>query len=410
MCSLRFTQRISFRQVTSLILLCALLSGCGSGLKLVGGNPVVPPSTMLTFALPVLLGTNGSNPASIAIADFNGDGKLDIAVSNFFSNTISIFINRGTGIFNSPILVPVTITDSIGAIAVGDFNEDGKPDLVVGTISGPQADIVLLNTGNGTFAQQAPIPNSFGFFQAVAVDLNGDGHLDLVRCGNAFVSVSLGKGDGTFSASVDLTLSPNTAGPVQGLVVKDFNGDGKLDVVAVQPTTVVGNNFTQGNLLFFAGNGDGTFKIGTSTPLGLGELVSIVAGDFSGDGKQDVVVGTAVSALLLPGNGDGTFGKSVLVVNPSGSTATNFVELATADFDVDGKPDVIATNSGSGTETLVLNNALGVFPPPANTSYTFNLIAGVAAIAVGDFSGDGLPDFVTVNNVTNQISIILSQK
>ena len=408
--NLRSTQRISFRYVTSLVLICAVFSGCASDLKLVGGNPVVPIQTMLTFALPVLLGTNGSNPASIAVADFNGDGKLDIAVSNFFSNTVSIFINRGTGIFNNPILVPVNIPNGLGAIAVGDFNEDGKPDLVVGTISGQQADIVLLNTGNGTFSQQSPIPNSAGFFQAIAVDLNGDGHLDLVRCGNAFISVSLGKGDGTFSPSVNLTLSPNTAGPVEGLVVKDFNGDGKLDVVAVQPTTVVGNNFTQGNLLFFSGNGDGTFKAGTSTPLGFGVLVSIVAGDFNGDGKQDVVVGTANSAALLPGNGDGTFGKSVFVVNPVGSTTAGFVELATADFDVDGKPDVIATNSASGAETLVLNSGLGIFPPPANTSYTFNLIAGVAAIAVSDFNGDGLPDFVTANNQTNQISIILSVK
>src|SRR5262245_8432038 len=102
--------------------------------------------------------SGGTHPKGIVMADFNGDGKLDVAISNFDQNTIAVFLNNGEGIFAPPITVPIitpvnlnaSLGLNVGSLAVGDFNEDGKPDLVVSTIAGSQASIVLLGNGDGT--------------------------------------------------------------------------------------------------------------------------------------------------------------------------------------------------------------------------------------------------------------------
>ncbi len=107
----------------------------------------------------------GAGSASIALADFNGDGKPDVAVSNYASNTISVFLNNGDGSFGSPVITTVNPLGALGlgAIASGDFNADGKMDLIVATIADPSQTWMLLGNGDGTFRQAAPVPNSGGF-------------------------------------------------------------------------------------------------------------------------------------------------------------------------------------------------------------------------------------------------------
>ena len=147
----------------------------------------------------------GAGSASIALADFNGDGKPDVAVSNYASNTISVFLNNGDGSFGSPVITTVNPLGALGlgAIASGDFNADGKMDLIVATIAGPQSDIVLLGKGDGTFRQAAPVPNSGGFILGASARLDGDKHLDLVTVSDG-IAIALGNGDGTFSGATGL--------------------------------------------------------------------------------------------------------------------------------------------------------------------------------------------------------------
>ncbi len=346
----------------------------------------------------------------MVVADFNGDGKLDIAVSNFDSKTIAIFLNKGDGTFQNPIVSPVQISAvGLGPLAVGDFNEDGKPDLVVATIAGLQADIVLLGNGDGTFRQLSPIPASFGFFHARVVDLNGDGHQDLVTGNNGGISVFLGNGDGTFSAPSTLPTASFPSAYL-GIVVGDFNGDKKLDIVACDP----GSSFPPtpaGTLVFYAGNGDGTFRAPTAVSLPPSLPSALSSADFNGDGKLDLMIGYPNIAGVGLGNGDGTFqtGNLLSVYSTSDFVLTGGMALQTADFNLDGKPDAVVGDYHLGVLTILLNDGIGKLTP-AGTQFQFTLAPGINEIAVGDLNGDGLPDVVVSNPLTNQISIILSQK
>jgi FG-GAP-like repeat len=394
-----------FLRIAGVPCLAALLIGCGGG----GGGdgvttqPTGPGPGSLSFAARVDLPTEGIKPGSVVIGDFNGDGKQDIAVSNFMSNTVAVFLNQGDGTFGTPVLTSVNIADGLGTMVAGDFDEDGKLDLIVGTISGLQADIVLLGNGDGTFDQQPAIPNTFGFLSGQVADLNGDGHKDVVTGGNGFVAVLLGDGHGGFTASM-LPSAANPPGAFFGIAVADFNGDQKLDIVAADLLN---------GLVFFAGNGNGTFQAPISAGTPFVPIDSLASGDFNGDGKVDILMGVNDAAFIGPGNGNGTFqtamGSTIGVYGGDNTTAGNGVLVRTADLNVDGKPDAIAADYDGGTLAVVLNGALGTLPP-APGSYEFTIAPGLNAIATGDLNGDGLPDIVVTNGEANQISIFLSQK
>ena len=354
------------------------------------------------------------HPKGVVVADFNGDGKPDIAVSNFDTNTVAVFLNDGLGNFAAPIVTTVQLTSSlglnVGSLVVGDFNEDGKADLVVATIAGSPVSIVLLGNGDGTFRQQAPIPNSFGFLRAKVADLNGDGHQDLVFAENGNISVSMGKGDGTFSSTTALQ-SGSSPGTYFGLAVADFNGDGKLDIAASDFGSGTGGF---GTLVFYAGNGDGTFANPSAVTLAIASFPgSLASGDFNSDGKQDLLIGFPNTALISFGNGDGTFNLAQnsleFVYSDNFQTpTTNSVTVFATQLTTGGKFDAVVSDFNTGTLQIALNSALGQFPPNPGI-FSFALAPGLVDIAAGDLNGDGVLDVVVINYQTSEVDIVLSK-
>src|SRR5437879_6335637 len=336
-----------------------------------------------TFQAPVTFGAgSGASPgaSSMAVGDFNADGKLDLAVANSSSNNVSVLLGNGDGTFQAPL----TFGPGSGAssVAVGDFNADGKLDLVV-TV-GSAGVSVFLGNGDGTF--QAAVTYAAGNSPyAVAVgDFNADGKVDLAIA-NGAVSVLLGNGDGTFQTTA-LTFSAGS-GP-SSMAVGDFNADGRLDL-AVANFDAATVSVLLGNASAVLGGGDGTFQAAPTYAAGTNPLV-VTEGDFNRDGTPDLVVANSGSdsVSVLLGNGDGTFQTASAFAAGTGPES-----VAVGDFNRDGVLDLAVANRDSGdigrdTVSVLLGNGDGTFQAPAS----FAVGNGAASVVVGDFNGDGVPD------------------
>jgi hypothetical protein len=328
---------------------------------------------------------NGNS--SLAMGDVNGDGKLDLIVTD--TGHVGVLLGNGDGTFAAAVSYPVAVAQPIYATSVfqavelADLNGDGRLDLVV-LNSGLS---VLLNNGDGTFGAAAGYPAGGDPGQVAIGDLTGDGRLDLAvtNPGSGVVSLLINNGDGTFAAPAALT-APYPA----GVAAVDLNGDGKLDlaVLCQQTGPVLPPTSYDGSLSVFLGHGDGAFD----PPLGLqltgDHFAGIAAGDLDGDGKPDLVVAERQIQNdyfdVLIGHGDGTFVPAVAYAG-SGESVTM------ADLDGDGKPDLVFT-PGLWTR---LNNGDGTFAPSRG-------FAGeVVRVRVGDVSGDGKPDLAVVDRYPN---------
>lgn len=317
----------------------------------------------------------GMTTVSVAAADFNGDGKPDLAVPNRDFNTVNILLGDGHGAFGS-ILDNLTQVVPPTQVIAGDFNGDGKLDLSFALQSSGSVGVILGN-GDGSF-QPALLDNAPGGGLSIATgDFNGDGKLDVA----AFVGselnnmqILLGNGDGTFRPRLTFAVSNNPGQVLTG----DFNGDGKLDLLAV------GFGFD-----VMLGNGDGTFQSAMSFPslLSSGALVA----DFNADKKLDLAVISAGSNTLtiFLGNGDGTFKPGV-----GYATGSAPVAIAAADFNGDGKLDLAVANAGDNTVSVFIGNGDGTFQPHVD----FPAIQSLRSLTAGDFDGDGKTDLMTAGN------------
>jgi hypothetical protein len=389
----------------------------------VGGSPV----TIVTS--PATIGS------TFAVGDLNGDGKADLVyldynlfeinpITNNQQGYTGIFyfvsLSNGDGTFQAPVpyvvpqIAPTSgydITLTADSIHIGDFNHDGKPDLIFNftDLTGPnstylQGFIVLPGNGDGTFG--APIitytynsttapSNATGSIPIIAnaVDINGDGNLDLVAFSGSFVvtngtgvttaklQIYLGKGDGTFATTPTV---PVTSAKLASATVADFNGDGKLDLACLGEDAN-----TQGQLFIALGKGDGTFAAPTTLLLQGGDVVpesGLAAADFDGDGKIDLAYLDSESfSGIFYGKGDGTF-TSVPIDNGQvapkdlvnlfiGSSAGTIA----LDLNKDGHPDIINGNA----ILLSLYGSATTTPPPSLFATTTALTSSASSITTG---------------------------
>ena len=343
------------------------------------------------FASPATIAT-GTSPASVVVGDFNHDGRLDAAISNSGSANVSIRLGDGNGGFVPGGDFPAETLPL--SIAIGDFNRDGNADLAVTNFT-TQSYSILLGDGLGAFttANYQLTPQFSGQFSYVAVgDINGDGKEDLVISNASSIALYalLGVGDGTFgppSVPIIATFLKSF-----GVVIADFNRDGKLDVAAAD------NNST--NVAVSLGNGTGTFAPKVNYFSGTFPY-QVATGDFNGDGNPDLVVANSGSddVAVLMGIGDGTFAPAV-----SYAAGRQPLGVRVADFDVDGKVDLVVNNQVSNNVSILRGNGDGTF--------AFAVPYGVGnspySVATGDFNRDGRPDLVVANNASNNASILLN--
>lgn len=337
----------------------------------------------------------GDTPINVVVGDFNGDGRMDLAVSDQVGGgAAGVLLGNGNGTFGAP--THFSVGGGTSNLIAGDFNGDGKLDLAVAIGGNVDSVGVLLGNGDGTFGFPAYISVDDEPFGLAAGDFNGDGKLDLAVTSNFTNAVKIlhGNGDGTFTAGATYAVQRAV-----GIAAADVNGDGKLDLVAAK----FGSGSDSTSIALLLGNGDGTFNL--SSLDGGHDPLYVALADFNGDGNLDIAVSNNIvnssTVSVLLGNGNGTFGpRQAFSTNGSNSNG-----LVTADFNGDGKADLGVANNLSANVSVLIGNGDGTFGSPEQAAVGSH----PQGLATGDFNGDGAPDLATANRDSANVSVLLNQ-
>jgi hypothetical protein len=338
----------------------------------------------------------GTRPISVTTADFNGDGNLDLVVANQDTDNLSVLLGRGDGTFLPAVnyaAAPYPIF-----VTTGDFNGDGKIDIAtinLGDSTGTcKCVAIFLGNGDGTF-QEPPIittPSVEPFAIGVG-NFDTSGHLDLAVAEyfgtTDQVEILLGNGDGTFRFG---SVYPVCCVP-SSIAVADFNGDHRSDLAVAE--------FEGIGIGLLLGNGDGTFRQAPDLPSSF--PLWVTAADVNGDGTQDLVSSNLLSPFsgvnVFTGNGDGTFQAGVYY--PDGGTNTGQINryVTVADVNNDGKPDIITPDSGTSDVIVLLNTGVVSFSPTTPVTFPTQLIGTTSAPMTATLTNNGTTT-LTISSVT----------
>jgi hypothetical protein len=427
----------SLRFVSSFVIWFAVLP-----IVLVAANPVAYASSAPLIFLPAVdYYSGGENGVSVAMADVNGDGKPDMVVASFCASAsnctdlfgpggVSVLLGNGDGTFQPPVTYSSGGYDA-SSVAIADVNGDGKLDVVVvnqcqssssciGSVS------VLFGNGDGTFQPPVSYSTAGDNPESVAIaDLNGDGHPDLVvsnlcpaggNCNSATVegqiSVFIGNGDGTFQPAAVYSSDGYIA---ESVAIGDVNGDGKQDVLVVNSCGAYECSPTTGGVGVLLGSSGGILQGNGAFGTGGSFAIAVAIMDVNGDGHPDLLVadqclGASCSepgdASVLLGNGDGSFQPAVSY-NVALRQPTS---IATADVNGDGHPDLLVAGDGvSGAVGVLIGNGDGTFQLP-NYYYSTGGNQAPGQIVMHDVNGDGRPDLIVINGgvASNNVAVLLN--
>ena len=391
----------------------ALLLLSTLGLTLILASGVAWAASSVTFALaqgspfPV-----GAAPAATTAADFDGDGKKDLAVANPASDNVSVLLNKGdgTGSFGAATNFPAG--DYPNVITSANLNGDSHPDLAVTNYLSDNVS-VLLGTGTGSFGAATNFPAGDTPYGITSLNFNHlvDSHPDLAvtNYNSNNVSVLLGTGTGSFGAATNFPAGQNDGNHPAGLTSASLNsnpggGDSHPDLAVTNySASTSGSPNTAGNTIsqLF---GDGMGGLRFVNTLGVGtNPINITSADLTGDGYPDLAVANFGSddVTVLPGDSNGG-------VSPGGGTfdvGTEPFGITSADFGNDGNPDLAVANAGSDNVSVLENDGMGSFGAATNFA-----AGGTSpnSITSADFNGDGKPDLATSNQISDNASVLLN--
>ncbi|CAF1361048.1 unnamed protein product [Adineta steineri] len=339
-----------------------------------------------------------SGPVSVAVADFDNDNKLDIVVANSETNNIGIFFDYGDDTFLIQITYSTGDNSQPYAVTIGDFNNDKQPDIVVAN-SGTNNIGIFLNYGNGTFSSQTNYSTGNGSmpYDVAAGDFNNDEQLDIavVNYYGCNIGIFLGYGNGTFSSQQ--THSTGNQSNPRSIDLGDFNNDSRLDIAVV--------NYWSGNMGVFVGYGNGTFadQITYSVPFATGPY-TITIGDVNNDKHQDIIITMFFSQniLIFFGYGNGTFVKGNTYSTGSGSQP---LSVAIGDLNNDNRLDIFVSNCVTDNVAVFIGASDGTFLN--QRTYSTGNNSCPTRVVLSDINNDNILDMVVADNGTNMIGVFL---
>ena len=364
--------------------------------------------------------TTGPNPYSVAIGDLDGDGKPDLAVANYNSNTVSVFRNTSSSgsISSGSFSAKVDFTTGSGplSVAIGDIDGDGKPDLAVANFNGNTVSVLRNTSSNGSissgsFAAKVDFTTGTQPYSVAIGDLDGDGKPDLAVANQFSSTVSIYRNmsssgsitSSSFAAKVDFT----TGAQPYSVAIGDLDGDSKPDLAVANSSSdnvsILRNTSSSGSI------SSSSFAAKVDFTTGSGPL-SVAIGDIDGDGKPDLAVANSNSntvSVFRNTSSSGSISSSSFAAKVDFTTGSAPLSVAIGDIDGDGKPDLAVANSNSNKVSVFRNTSSSGSISSGSFAAKVDFTTGTAptAVAIGDIDGDGKPDLAVANQLSNKVSV-----